>query len=154
MGYTYDLLEPSDDLDKSLDVLSKNLSKLYYESWEADKRANYDRAFNLNINAFAQMWFNRHLKIFMAYDEYNEPIGFLIGMTFRPLPYEANVFQVEDWFTRHNMQVEQELFKFVEQAIRFIGCDEIWCADKAGRMPPFSNWKEANVFQLRRYLKR
>lgn len=153
MTYYYDMLEPSENLDQSLEKLGNNLASLYHESWEADKRQNYNKPFNLNINAFAQMWFNGHLRIFMAYDEKKEPVGFLIGMAFRPLPYEANVFQIEDWFTRHDMTVEKGLFEYVEQAIRFIGCDEVWCADKSGRMPPFQRWKEANTFQLRRYLK-
>lgn len=153
--YHYDILEPDSDLTIAVDNLQHELGALYKESWDTDKRAAYgDKPFALNIEAFARMWFTKSLKIFMAYDERNDPIGFLVGIVFRPLPYEATVFQVEDWFTRGNKEVERGLFQHVTNAIRYIGCDEIWASDKANRDADFgTNWKNANSFTLNRYIR-
>ena len=80
--------------------------------------------------------------------------SFLIGMVFRPLPYEASVFQIEDWYTRGDEALKKQLFDFVVNAIRFIGCDEIWVADHEGKAPDLGmRWKEKNTFHLRRYVK-
>lgn len=156
MAYYFDILEPTENFDESLDALTNALGKLYLESWEADKKDIYKRPFNLNIPTFAHLWFSKSLKLFMAYEEgTNNPVGFAIGMVFRPLPYEANVFQFEDWYTGNDKKMEKELFEYVTNAIRFIGCDEIWVADRADRVPLVSGgWKEANTFMFHRYLKR
>lgn len=102
------------------------------------------------------MWYAKTLKIFIAYDERHEPVGYLIGMVFRPLPYEASVFKVEDWYTRGDTRLEEALFAHAAQAIRYIGCDELWVADDAGdRIPPVPvAWVEENKFTLRRYKKK
>lgn len=75
---------------------------------------------------------------------------------FRPLPYEASVFKVEDWYTRGDTRLEEALFAHAAQAIRYIGCDELWVADDAGdRIPPVPvAWVEENKFTLRRYKKK
>jgi len=156
MAYYFDILEPTENFDESLDALTKNLGTLYMESWENDKRNIYNRPFNLNIATFAHLWFSKSLKLFIAYEEgTDKAVGFIIGMVFRPLPYEASVFQFEDWYMGGDKQMEKDMFKYATDAIRFIGCDELWVADRADRMPPIAGgWKEENNFQFRRYTKR
>lgn len=152
--YRIDILEPDDDLNIAVDNLGNEIGKIYYEAWQQDKEKNYGKPFNLNVNAFTLLWFNKSLRIFVAYNEKDEPVGFLIGMVFRPLPYEANVFQIEDWYTRGDEALKKQLFDFVVNAIRFIGCDEIWVADHDGKAPDLGmRWKEKNTFHLRRYVK-
>lgn len=150
---TYDILEPSSDYNASLDGLSKYLGKIYMDSWNAEKRDVYKKPFDLNIAAFAQMWFHHSLKVFLAM-EGDEVQGFLVGIVFRPLPYEATVFQVEDWYSESE-SVVKGLFEYAQNAIRFIGCDELWVADKADREPPINGtmWKRANTFQFFRFVR-
>ena len=152
---TFDILEPTSNLDESLDKLGRIVGPLYQESWDKTKSTTYGGApFNLNINAFANMWFAKALKIFVAYDADRNPVGFLLGMTFRPLPYESSVFRVEDWYTKGDADIEKQLFEYVSQAVRFIGCDEFWVADGVDRVPAMpAAWKHQNTFPLRRYVK-
>lgn len=151
---TYDIFEPDSDYNKALDNLSEQVGSLYAESWAKDKQETYGKPFNMNIAAFAQMWFNHSLKLLVAKDG-DSVVGFLVGMVFRPLPYDAMVFQVEDWYSSVP-EAEKGLFEYMEKAIRFIGCDEIWIADKADRDVPVGSdtWKEANRFLFRRYTRR
>ncbi len=74
MGYYVDILLPGADLNDSLDKLGRQVGGLYAESWNANKRKFYDdKPFDLNINAFASMWFDGALKIFVVYnDQTNE----------------------------------------------------------------------------------
>lgn len=150
---TYDILEPSSDYNASLDGLSKYIGKIYAESWAHDKQETYKKPFDLNIAAFARMWFDHSLKIFLAM-EGEEVQGFLVGIVFRPLPYNATVFQVEDWYSE-SVAVVKGLFEYAQNAIRFIGCDELWVADRADREPLISGgiWKLANTFRLHRYVR-
>lgn len=154
--WTIDILEPDDDINIAVDNLGNEIGKLYAESWREDKEPHYKKPFSLNVAAFAQMWYAKTLKIFIAYDERHEPVGYLIGMVFRPLPYEASIFKVEDWYTRGDTRLEEALFAHAAQAIRYIGCDELWVADDAGdRIPPVPvAWVEENKFTLRRYKKK
>lgn len=151
-----DLLEPVKDLDISLDSLQSTLGVLYPESWEANSRKLYKRPFNLNINAFSNMWFNGAVKIFVAYDDKHEAVGFLIGMAFRPLPYDAFIFQVEDWYARGDAAIEKALWDFMTNAIRFMGCDEIRVGltdDMTVPLPATSPWKADGQFTIRRFTK-
>lgn len=150
---TYDILEPSSDYNASLDGLYKYLGSIYAESWHEDKEGTYNKPFSLNIAAFARMWFDHALKIFIAMED-GEVVGFLVGMVFRPLPYEATVFQVEDWYSTRE-DVVAGLFDYAENAIRFIGCDELWVADRADREPPVAGkiWKLTNTFRFYRYVR-
>lgn len=153
MAYRYDILEPTTDRNKALDDFSAAMGTLYLESWNRDKEPLYHKPFSLNIAAFAQLWFTQTLKLFIAYDG-DKPVGFLVGMVFRPLPYEANVFQIEDWYGSGIDEVERGLFDFATSAIRFMGCDELWLADRADREPsPMKGWKVENTFRYYRFTK-
>ncbi len=147
----YDILMPDSDYNKALETLSDVLSDIYTESWVKDKQATYGKPFNMNLATFAQLWFNSALKIFIASDN-GKTVGFMVGMVFRPLPYDASVFQIEDWYSA-DPTVVKGLFDYAVQAIRFIGCDEIWIADRADREPVINSaiWKEHNRFLFRRY---
>ena len=147
----YDILLPDPDYNKALDQLNEALESLYVESWVADKQEAYGKPFNMNLASFVQMWVNSALKIFLARDN-GKVVGFMVGMVFRPLPYDASVFQVEDWYSK-DPAVVKGLFDYAMQAVKFIGCDEIWVADRADREPLVTGWKEANRFMFHRYVR-
>lgn len=149
----YDILMPESDYNKALDTLSATLGDIYAESWVKDKQETYGKTFNMNLATFAQLWFNSALKIFVATENGNT-VGFMVGMVFRPLPYDASVFQIEDWYSSRQ-DVVKGLFDYAQNAIRFIGCDEVWIADRADREPMINSsaWKENNRFLFRRYVR-
>lgn len=151
--YTIDILEADKDLNKALDQLGENLAELYRDCWDETKKTTYDnKPFDLHIEAFARLWLNKVMKIFMAYDDKRKPVGFLIGMVFRPLPYNASVFQIEDWFTRGDKDMEHALFNHVGMALKHIGCDEVWINDGGPKDPPLGSlWVERRSFNIRRY---
>lgn len=158
MNIYCDIFEPSNDANESLERLAKEFSGLYGKAWDKDKRGHYEgRKFDPNIPAIARMWLDKSLKIFMAYDrDTNTPVGYLMGIVFRPLPYQANVFQIDDWFHDGNIAVGAALFDYAKQAMRFIGCDEIWITDFASRIPDLTDgsWGLGNEFVMMRYIKR
>lgn len=125
--FTYDLLEPSTDLNEALDTLTTAFAPLYTDSWVKEKAPlKGNPPFDMNVNTFVNMWFSKAMKIVMAYED-GTPVGYLMGMVFRPLPYRATVFQVEDWYaSKDRTQVIGELFHYTQNALRFIGVDELW----------------------------
>lgn len=159
MSYYVDILEPAKDLDASLERLSSTVGVLYRDCWNATKRERYgDKPFDLNINAFVNMWFSNALKLFIAYDATTKkPVGFLAGLVLRPLPYNANVFQIEEYYALGGLEdrVEPLLIDHAVQAMKFIGTDEVWISrDSAGKSPKLpEQWKLANEFVLFRYTK-
>lgn len=151
---TYDIFEPGTDVNASIDSLNTNIGPIYAESWVKDKQPDYGKPFDMNVAAFVQMWLSNGIKLFVAMED-KKVVGYLIGMVFRPLPYNATVFQVEDWYARGDKEVEQGLFDFAMNAIRFIGCDEILIADRADRKPLVrgNGWKESNTYLYHRFVK-
>lgn len=156
MGYYADILVPDNDLNASLDKLGRLVGPLYAEAWNKNKRKHYgDKPFDLNINAFAAMWFDGALKIFVLYDDSNnDPVGFLTGAVFRPMPYKATVFQIQEWYVKDNTGPEQQLIDYTMQSIRILGCDEVWVHD-TDRRPDMSKcgWKQDGEFVGLRFIK-
>lgn len=152
--YTYDLFEPSANSDESLERLTREFAPLHMRSWEQSKKPHYDRAYDLNVGAFANMWLSKSLKIFMAY-EAAKPVGFLMGYLFRPMQYNATTFQVEDWFTGNNQEVEDGLFDYLHTAMRFMGCDELLIMTDLNE--PYRDigpeWHPRNSFKMVRYVR-
>ena len=158
MAMYCDIFEPSGDVNESLERLSKVFAPLYGRAWEEDKKATYEgKPFDPSIPTIARMWLDKALKIFIVYDgPMGKPIGFLMGAVFRPMPYQANVFQIDDWYTGGDPVMQDILFGHVKQAIRYIGCDEIWMTDNIGRVPDMSDttWKLSNEFSMKRFTRK
>lgn len=150
----YDMLEPLSDLNASLDLLTGVFAPIYTEHWvkdEAPLRGN--PPFDMNVNAFAQMWFAKTLRIFMAYED-KRAAGYIIGLVFRPLPYQASVFQVEDWYAReNNREVVKGLFDYLETGLKFMGIDELWIShNERMALPPVSHlWQRRGATIIDRY---
>lgn len=156
MGYYIDIFDPQSDINAALDSLGRNIGKLYAEAWAANKQKDYDdKPFDLHINSFANMWIEGHLKIFFVYDDQTkEAIGFLVGAVFRPLPFKANVFHVQEYYARGGADVEKALLDHVVKAIRILGCDEVWMEIYPHRNVDLgSAWKHGRDFTMRRYAK-
>lgn len=158
MGYYADILEPSKDLNVAVDQLGTKIGGLYSEAWNKHMKAKYnDKPFNLHAAVFVNMWLAGSIKVFVVYDgNDNSPVGFLVGMVFRPLPYEASVFQIEEWYTKgDNIEAERVLLDHVVGAIRYLACDEIWAPGGNDGVAPIlgGKWKVANTFSRYRYTK-
>lgn len=153
--YTYDLFEPSNNNDESLERLTREFAPLHMKSWEEVKKRHYNKSYDLNVSAFAALWLNKSLKIFMAYEE-TRPVGYLIGFHFRPMQYQANVFQVEDWYASGDKEVEEGLFEYMYEGLRFLGVDEVLMTVGSSETPPDLGpaWKMANTFKQVRYVRK
>ena len=153
--YTYDLFEPSNNNDESLDRLTREFAPLHMKSWSETKQRHYGKQYDLNVAAFASMWLTKSLKIFMAYEE-GKPVGFLIGYHFRPMQYQATVFQVEDWYSGGNREVEEGLFEYMYEGLRFMGVDEVLITVGANEQPIDlgPGWKVASTFKHVRYTRK
>ena len=64
--YYIDILEPSKDLNASMEALGSSIGVLYQKHWAEDLQSSYEKVFDLNIQAFANMWFDGILKLFVA----------------------------------------------------------------------------------------
>lgn len=151
MDYRIDFIEPSADLNQSLDRLGQTIGVLYQECWDTTKRKLYNKNFNLNIGAFTQMWVAGGLKLFVAYDGSNAPVGFLVAIIYRPMSYDGNVFQIEDVYAKEgHTDLIQQLLDNAMQAVRFIGCDEVRIS---GMVPNLTGWKVQGSDQIYRLVK-
>lgn len=153
--YTCELLEPERDLNESLENLTKIFAPLYTESWVKEKaKFHGNPPFDMNVGVFANMWFTKAMKIIIAYKD-TKPVGYLIGMVFRPLPYQANVFQVEDWYAAEdNYTVTRQLFDYLLNALKFIGTDEVWVSGSVNdRIPELPGWRKTGETRTERYSK-
>lgn len=153
----YDLLEPLSDLNASLDLLTNVFAPIYTDSWIQDKAQFYGNAqFDINIGAFTQMWFSKIMRIFMAYDDSGKTVGYMLGITLRPLTHRRSIFQIEDWYAKdRNQEVIDGLFDYMQTALKFIGADELWISHNERIMPPAigNGWHRRGAFIIDRYVK-
>lgn len=156
MIVTYDMLEPLPDLNASLDLLTSVFAPLYTECWIKDKAPSRGNPpFDMNVNVFAQMWFSKAMRIFMAYDS-GAPTGYLLCMTFRPLTHQASILQVEDWYEKNNnTRVIVGLFDYMQTAAKFMGVDELWISHSNHEDTPKLNelWHKRGSTIIDRYVK-
>lgn len=151
----YDLLEPLTDLNASLDLLTNVFAPLYTESWVQEKAQYHNGAkFDINIGAFAQMWYSKIMRIFIAYDSNDKAVGFLLGISLRPLTHNRSIFQVEDWYAK-DTQVVDGLFGYMQTALKFIGADELWVSHNERIVPPAITgaWQRRGATIIDRYTK-
>ncbi|MBD5584550.1 MAG: hypothetical protein HDQ88_05665 [Clostridia bacterium] len=152
----YELLEPARNLDEALDTLTKVFAPLYTQSWVKEKAAAHEDApFDMNVGVFANMWFSKALKLIIAYDG-EHPVGYLMGMVFRPLPYQAQVFQIEDWYADGKQDVADGLFNYAREAAKFLGTDEIWVSHSEKELYPLlgGDWQITGKTVIDRYVRR
>lgn len=153
-----DILEPDLDLNKAMDALGRVLNPTLHKAWEAKRKSYEDKPFDFNVAVFTQLWLQKDLKVFIAYDENNgnEVLGFMTGLVYRPIQYNARVFQVQDWYTGDNIEVEKALFKYLTEAVKFLGADEILVSNSDGDSFPEipGNWKLATTSRTKRYIRK
>lgn len=140
---TVELVEPKpNDIDASVKMLRDRIFPAYARWWSQHIARDGAHAFNPPIQHFINMWFSGSMKIFMA-SEPGAVTGMLIGMVYRPMQYEASVFGIMDFFA-DNSDAERALFDHVLQAVRILGCNEIWFDKRYSRddpeLPP--EWKK------------
>lgn len=153
----YDILEPLSDLNASLDLLTGVFAPIYTENWAQNKAQAYGNPpFDMNVNVFAHMWFSKVMRIFVVYGDNGKVAGYILGMVFRPLTHQASIFQVEDWYARNkDYEVVRGLFEYMQEALRFIGIDELWIShDQHEALPPLdSMWRRRGSAIIDRYVK-
>ena len=154
MAAFVDILDPVDNPADAVERLRSAIADIYQEAWDKQLKPTYKRNFSLNVHIFAQLWYQKALKVFIAYDTQRNPVGFLIGTVYRPLSYDASVFQVETWYARDGEETKNQLFEYASNALRFIGCDEVLVMDTPeDTVPLMPKWKESHRFTMHRYTK-
>jgi hypothetical protein len=142
---TADILEvPEGDKTAALEAMGRAVAPLMAKAWEDDRKFFGDKPFNLNAPAMAQLWLSGDLKIFVAYDERQEPVGYLSGVVYRPLQYEARVFAIQSWWAPTE-DAKAVLFKTALDAMKFLGVPEAFAVLRDGESLPAlpARWKEA-----------
>lgn len=152
--YYVDILEPKQNPEESIRLLAEVITPLYHTYWEKTQQEKYDgRPFDLQAQIFTSLWFTGASKIFIAYNRPDDkPIGFLLGMLFRPMLYNGHVFQIEDWYA-DDPDVVKGLFDFSLRALRFLGCDELRVERPFPQEVVGGEWKETGVFERVRFTK-
>ena len=150
--YYFDLLQPTENLDKAMNDLGNTLGVLYQEMWSKyGSKHHDDKPFELNIQAFSSMWFNGSITLFVAYEVgTNKPVGFATGTSFRPMAYNSNVFQVHDWYISDTSAVK-DLFDYITGAIRILKCDELWCREYTELPVVLDGWDCKGVMNVKRF---
>lgn len=153
---TYDILEPTDNADESLKKLTEIFAPLHTAMWVAEQSKLYnDPPYSLNVGVLAAMWMSKTMKIFIGYRDM-QPAGFITGLQFRPLTHQRTIYQVDDWFVPDDDVLRDGLFDYMQQALRFMGVDELILAVPPNRvLPPLGpTWKETYTTKLVHYGKR
>lgn len=154
------LLAPGSDPEQSLEKLTREFSELYRDSWERDKKAAHgNKPFSVNIQALFDLWFRGALKIFICKNDAGEQAGYLIGMQFRPLNHNTNVFQVEDWYAmgerpRIKDGIIEALFDYLKTSLDIMGAEELWVSHGEDEVyPVLDGWKDSGGTMIDRYLR-
>lgn len=153
---TYDLLEPTDNAEESINKLTSVFAPLYTDSWVAEKSKLYgDPPFNMNVGTFAAMWMSKAMRIFIGYRDMR-PAGYIVGILFRPFTHERSIFQVEDWFAPDDDILLAGLFDYMQTALRFMSVDELRISlGPHDKLPPLGpQWKEAMQTRTLHFVKR
>ena len=92
----------------------------------------------------AQLWLSGDLKIFVAYDERQEPVGYLSGVVYRPLQYETRAFAIQSWWAPDD-EAKAVLFGTALDAMKFLGVPEAFAVLRDGESLPAlpAKWKES-----------
>ena len=90
------------------------------------------------------LWLSGDLKIFVAYDEKQEPVGYLSGVVYRPLQYETRAFAIQSWWAPTE-DAKAVLFKTALDAMKFLGVPEAFAVLRDGESLPAlpAKWKES-----------
>lgn len=153
---TYDILEPVDNADESLNKLTQIFAPLYTASWVAEKSKLYgDPPYNMNVGVFAGMWMSKAMRIFIGYRDM-KPAGYILGILFRPFTHQRNIFQVDDWFAPDDPELLHGMFNYMQDALRFMGVDELHISlGPHDQMPPIgARWGEARQTRTVQFIKR
>ena len=153
--YYIDLLEPVRDVTEAFRILQEAFSDLSYKHWIEEQEKYYKKPYSLNVQTFAQSWYDGNLKLFMVWSRDKKPLGYLVGWPFRPMSYDALTFSVQEWYTGGDKEMERALFDHVAKAIRLLNCAELVVPVPGnGDAPQISgSWKKQNTFSLARYTK-
>lgn len=141
----FDMIVPGGDIEASAKKLAQWLFPMYQKAWKANGGDSSFGPFNMNMFAFMNNWAAKNFRVFAAYGDDGEPCGFLVGCVFRPIPYEASVFQVEEWWVEGGDDAKRSLFAYVLDAVKFMGCDELWVGGGNGVLPPETALDGLNV---------
>ena len=142
---TADILEvPEGDKSAALEAMGRAVAPLMAKAWEEDRKFFGDRPFNLNAQAMAQLWLSGDLKIFVAYDDKREPVGYLSGVVYRPLQYETRAFAIQSWWAPDG-EAKAVLFGTALDAMKFLGVPEAFAVLRDGESLPAlpAKWKES-----------
>lgn len=158
MSYHIDILEPDADANVALERMGKAIGALYAKSWETAKaKHSPGKQFDLNIQALANGWLSKQLKIFVAVDDNTqECIGFLSAVPYRALYYNSQIFHVQDWYTGGDRDMEAALFEYALKAARIIGCDEVFIQDEADIAPQVlgGSWENTGAYKTLRFARK
>jgi hypothetical protein len=137
------------NVEEAAKVIATEVAPLYLEYWKKHGEKTYGKPLDLNVPLLMQLWQSRHLALVVAKED-GIPVGFLLGMKFRPYSYESIVLQIEKWEARDNPACEKALFEELNKALPFMGVDEVWIQDTI-QGTSYLDWKAEHTFTCTRY---
>lgn len=150
----FDILVPDkNNVEASIQTLGDTVAPMFAKSWVQTGGPMYNHPFNLHVQSFIMSWLQGMTKIFIAYDNSNQSIGFIIGVLYRPLQFECNVLQIECQYYE-TPEVEKGLLDYLVNSMRFFAVEEVWYTKTKGMSPlELNGWKEKEPLELHRLVK-
>lgn len=145
--------EKCPEVDKAVKFLLEELMPLYEEYWQKFGQAVYGKEFDITVQTVQDLilaWQGGGLAIFTVRDDSNKLTGFLMGVCFKPLVFQGNVFQIEKWYAP-DPEAEEALFDEMNKVLPFMNIDEVWSLSSVVGTPKI-NGTLKNKFSLSRYL--
>lgn len=152
MAIRYEYIDTPKTTEDALTFMQHTLMPLIEEGWEKHGRQIYNEPLTFNVTSFVQMWMFGGLVVVAAY-EGNQPVGYLFGIRFVPIPFKANVLQTEMWYGKTD-EIEAGLFDYLLTIIKFMDIKEVRMTSDVHKMRELPTpWTQVNKFELYRYVK-
>lgn len=145
MTLRYDFVEPPADPAKAVEFLTNKFLPVFDRFWEARGRGYYlaeKPAFTTPAQSadFIGMWLAGTLNIILAYDEKDEPAGFILLARFRSLVHARRQLILEAYWGQDG-ETETGLLRHLAGILKYLQAEEVVVPTYTGR-----DWLWADIF--------
>ncbi len=148
---TYKYIDPPRGTDKATELFRDTLIPLMHTYWEQRGEKLYGAPFHLNIVPLVQSWMGNSLVLIVAYDD-GAPVGFLFGVKFVPMLYNAVVLQAEVFYGPTE-EVEKGMITYLSTIIPFMNVNELRVNTLSGGSFSLPGWQSTGDAKMLRYVK-
>lgn len=116
--------EQPEDLQK---FIIDDFGPLLDKYWKTYGEELYGKPINFEMSTFIHGWLSQAAFLLIAYEN-EKAVGFVIGMKFRPIFYQAHILQLERWYADRD-DVVTGMFEYINNILDILGTDEVYVTE-------------------------